>query len=425
MVDEANKQESLQWFTRGVRAVKAQELELAQKCLIRARKLDPQNLDVLLWLTRTTDEPEKRKALLELVLALEPDHEQAKRALEVVSGQVSSDTSADRQSVPAVSLEPDSVKPAPVEDTRDQQAESPDLGHCPDCGAVLRLHEQTGAPHCIFCGFGSSEEDHAGQLARRAYPEVVWNDGRRARHCLTCDTFSIVPEDVPGEAALCPLCQQSIFEPVEQGVTVPDAYLPFKVTEAQAAIALEDLDDGGLFRRRKRMSRPRRVFIPMWLFSGKGRLEYTYTGHEDRRGLFTHEYPAVPAHSVPQIDGALLKLASSVNLAEVERFSIEDSRDSFVVRPNVPARIALREAQRLMLNDMRQQARRAKQPATKGGRTAPEFIELSVDIAQIEYMLVLLPVWINDIRGAQIQMGLSSGVSGRAGVGELVKRSRG
>jgi len=618
MVDEAQKKQAAQWVARGVAALKTKDLKLARQSLLQARKLDPENVDALLWLTRTTRDPEKRRAILRQVLKIDPQHAQARRALakldqspaasesqvaesgfemprfveddEPITGLRARAQAVQPPSLPEVppAVSPVDEEPAPVEasapesetlttpadepalaeslsppveagempvdsvSTDDQpqpeseptaadiaafmpptlaadepaleepadEAEPPivpaapldppvalqspqpveapaaeapgtepaaasaetdavddllaelalpataelapvpaaptearaEVKRCPQCNSAMTLNEQTGEYYCVYCGYGMPGDTALAVAASSLYPETPWPSAQRARHCLTCDSISLIPAGQDGDSMPCPVCQQAVLELEEATLSLPDSYLPFKVNEAEAAIAIEDASSGGLRRLfgggKRDMSAPRPLFIPVWLFTGVGYLEYDFPGFEGQGGIYTETYKLLPVHGLPQLDGRLLRLASNVDLENAERFTAEVGREVSILLPNVSLQSALHDARGLMLNDTRQKARQRIAPPTPTSREGDKnmltrgdaFVGAAIasasrgdipmttvksEVQEMVYQLALLPVWINEVRdGNRMSMGLVNGFTGQAALGELVRRRR-
>lgn len=626
MVAETQRKQAAQLVARGIAALKAKDVRLARQHLLQARKLDPENVDALLWLTRTTRDPDKRRAILRQVLQIDPTHAQARRALkklgppaapgaqaadsgfemprfvddeepvsglrarvkavpppslpevppapspaqllsdeepfpvelptsepEVVPpqvgelvlleaevpvdaadvveavGEVAEETPVDDLPLPesagAVAVEPASpvmpveepidepvvelrtqgpviVPDAPMEppisfevpepveasvaesstsETMDASAEpdvddllaelalpdtaelapvsaeaaaaASEVKRCPQCNSAMTLSPQTGEYYCVYCGYGMAGDTVQVVPAESLYPETPWPSVQRARHCLTCDSISLVSaKQGGGDAVPCPVCQQTVLEPAELTLSLPDGYLPFSVSEAEAAIAIEDVSSGGLRRLfgggKRDMSAPRQLYIPVWLFSGVGYLEYDFPGFEGRGGIYTESYKLLPVHGLPHFDGRLLRLASSVDLEGAPRFTSGASRDVPILLPNVSLQSALHEARGLMLNDTRQKARRRISPPTpasldgdsnmltrqdafagaaiaSASRGEIPMTTVKSEVQEMVYQLFLFPVWINEVReGNRVSMGMVNGVTGQATLGDLVRRRR-
>ncbi len=72
-------------LTNGIRAAQAGENDLARASLAKAVKLDPASQDGWLWLGHVLNEPERRRYCYQRVLALNPIHAEAWRALDKLS----------------------------------------------------------------------------------------------------------------------------------------------------------------------------------------------------------------------------------------------------------------------------------------------------------------------------------------------------
>ncbi len=121
MSDDPQKREAAQWLARGIAALRAKKLKEARQFLLKARDLDSNNVDILLWLTRTTTVPATRKRILERVLAIVPDHVQARRALARVNEQLAEEV--DEEPAPASPSEKPAMRPAPVPESEPESAE--------------------------------------------------------------------------------------------------------------------------------------------------------------------------------------------------------------------------------------------------------------------------------------------------------------
>ena len=297
-----------------------------------------------------------------------------------------------------------------------------EAGRCPRCSAVMRLKESTGQPYCVFCGYGMEGEAEA-EVPGVPAPVVVepaWPEARAARHCLNCGTHSIPPEDGP-DVAPCPLCQQSIFEPSEVLAVQPDVCLPFKLNEAEAAIAIEDEARGGLRRLlggKVEMTRPRRVYLPVWVFNGKTQVDVGQGA-----GDFTEIYRLVPIHTLPQMDSQLLRVASAVPFEDVKPYGPEVIRNAYVLLPSQTLQAVVREARTLMERDSREKAQSCLREGERGtGLLGARPVEIH-DLVQ---RLVLLPIWINEIcDGGRLRAGMINAYTGAVVVGNMVHRQHG
>jgi hypothetical protein len=353
---------------------------------------------------------------------------------EAASTPVVEETSPAEPEAPQIEPEPTSAAsavPAPASpDQADLQPPSvqemvtqAEASRCPRCGAVMRVREGTTQTYCVFCGYGMEDEAESEATTEVApiVPEQIWAEARQSRHCLNCGTHSIPPGGQEG--ALCPLCQQSIFEPSEPVAAQPDVFLPFKLNEAEAAIAIEDEARGGLRRLlggKVEMTRPRRVLLPVWVFNGKAHID-PGQGVE----TFTETYRLVPVHTLPQMDSQLLRVASAVPFEEVQPYRAEVIQGAYVLLPSQPFQACVREVRALIERDARE---KAQAQLRKAGtlRSTGLLGARPVEIQDLVQRLVLLPVWINEIReGGRLRAGMVNAYTGAVVVGNMVHRQHG
>ncbi|MBN2470888.1 MAG: hypothetical protein JXN59_09200 [Anaerolineae bacterium] len=398
MVDEAQKQEALRWIKQGLAALRAQDTKLAQRCLLKAKDLDPDNPDVWLYLTATTRDLEKRRLLLQKVLSIAPDHPQASRALQEI----------ERQQAAAA---PSAPAPAPAPAMEEER--------CPRCGAVMRYDEQRQAPVCIYCGYGVDGRETL--AATRVFPEQPWPEGLTGRRCLSCDAVSLLPAGKPATTP-CPVCMHDVLEPAEITMSFPDQMLMFGIDEARAAVALEDVElRGGLMRvlqRGRRMTRPRPALLPLWIFAGAGQFT-AGLGAEVEQQTASFDRILIPA--VRQLDPELIRVAEAMSFDEAVPCdaSICQDREVFVLLPEVSFQSAVGEAHRLLIAALRRRARQATPNDIR--RTT----EIATRVHELTVRQVVVPVWVNEIRaGGQVYMGLVNGVTGDAAAGSLPRLGR-
>ncbi|NPV67934.1 MAG: hypothetical protein HPY64_12375 [Anaerolineae bacterium] len=405
MADQGQKQEAALWLERGVAALRAGDVRLARECLVRVTELDPGNVDAWLYLTATTRDLHKRRLLLQKALTIAPNHAQARQVLDQI----------DRQLAAQQPAQPPAAASAPAAGPSMAVEEAPATGtaipsdRCPSCGAVLRPDERTGNMVCIFCGYGMTEERLPTLEINRVYPERPWPDGQAARHCLTCEAVSLLPVGMPPETP-CPICMQSVFEVIEVGTPFPDTYLPFQVDETRAMAALEAVEVGGVLRLlqgRREIAPLRPVLLPIWLFEGLGVIE---TSGEAETETLTQSFTDLVVYGVRQLEVPLLQLLTSVPLANAEPCPLEIRDDTlvFTVLPGVSLPVAGQEAHARMLNALRRRA--------AAGRTM---------VRDLWVRQMMLPAWITEVRvGGRQYVGLVNGYSGRAALGELLRRGR-
>lgn len=419
MADENRKQEAALWLERGIAALRARDVRLARECLVRAKDLDPDNVDAWLYLTATTRDLHKRRLLLLKVLAIDPGHAQARSVLEKIDRELAAQAAQETAPAgPPPAEPPAAVTTAPVESPpAAAPAIAPD--RCPSCGAVLRQDERTGSVYCVFCGYGKGEERLPTLEINRVYPERSWPGGQTARHCLTCDAVSLLPSGM-GPDTPCPICMQGVFETIEVTTPFPDTYLPFQIGEEQAAAALEEVEVGGvlrLFQGKREMARLRPVLLPTWIFEGLGIVEAS--AEEAEAENVTQPFAGVVVHACRQLEPSLLQLlaASPLDKAEPCPIEIRDDTLIFNLLPGVSLAVAGQEAHARMLNALR---RRAADLASTQGKAAARTLVRDLWVQQM-----LLPAWITEVRaGGRQYVGLVNGYTGRAALGEMQRRAR-
>lgn len=396
MVQDNQRQEAVDWVRKGVAALRQKDFQLARRCLLMAKDLDPENADAWFYLTATTRDLERRRRLLWKVLTIDPDHQQARRGLAEIERL---------QTVQGGSLTLDSGEK-----------------HCPDCGAVLRPHARTGRPVCVFCGYGSREETRTAPRVVRVYPAQAWPAEMKPRHCLKCNAISILPVEMPRETP-CPVCMHDVLEPDGKPAPVPDVLVPFQVDEAHAAVALEDVKlEGGWRRgglRSRRMTRPRPLLLPAWLFTGVGHVRFTSDGAGYE---LEHGFERLLISGSRQFDPALWRIASNVPFEGAERCDpamIASDRQVFTVLSSLTCQAAFQEAQGIIGQVMRRRVAEAVQD------TGQEINIEEITPRNFVVRQVLLPVWVNEQRqGTHVFMGLVNGVTGHAVAGPAPRLGR-
>lgn len=397
MVQEHQQQEAVDWVRKGVAALRENDLRLARRCLLMAKDLDPENADAWFYLTATTRNLERRRRLLWRVLTIDPEHRQARRGLAEIERLQAAQGGA-------------------------LTADSAGGERCPDCGAVLRPHARTGRPVCVFCGYGTRGEAQTAPRIVRAYPEQEWPDDVSTRHCLKCNAISILPLNLPRDTP-CPVCMHDVLEPGGKTAPVPDVLLPFQVDESHAAVALEDvrLEGRGLtgLLSSRRMTRPRPMVLPAWLFTGVGHVRYTVDGADQE---MEHGFERIVIPGTRQFDPALWRVASAVPFDGAERCDpevIAHDAQVFAVLSTLTCQAAFQEAQGVIASAMRRRVRASMQDSG-----------LAVDIGAITQRnlvvrQVMLPVWVNELRqGSHVYMGLVNGVTGQAAAGPVPRLGR-
>lgn len=111
--------ELAQLLQRGIAAAKAGEREMARDLLMRVVEQDERNIQAWLWLSQVVTRPDERQICLENVLAIDPNHQAARRGLELLNQQTPASARLPRPSSPtfsgAPSLAAALLRPSPQE----------------------------------------------------------------------------------------------------------------------------------------------------------------------------------------------------------------------------------------------------------------------------------------------------------------------
>lgn len=397
MAQDKQQQEAIAWVRKGVAALREKDIQLARRCLLTAKDLDPENADAWLYLSATTRDLERRRRILWRVLTIKPDHPQARRALAEI----------ERLQLAQARQAGGTAAADPAVDER-----------CPDCGAVLRWHARAKRHICIFCGFGTRGDARPAVQAERLYPENVWPDEVTVRRCLNCASISLLPDGMSFEAT-CPVCMHHVLERVSGAIPAPDLVVPFEIDESHAAVALEDVKlAGGWWQgvlRPRRMTRPRPLLLPVWVFSGVGHARYT-TADEEANEL-EYEFDEILISGVRQFEPALYRTASEVPFETAEACDlaqIAGDTQVFTVLPSQTWQSVVQKAQRVIARAMHQRVQALSEQS--GQPLAVQAVSSQNLVAR----QVLVPAWINEQRwGGRVYMGLVSGVTGDAVSGSV------
>lgn len=141
-------------MVRGIAAAKAGDRDEARFYLEWALRRDPddeQEMEIYLWLSDVYEGEAKRRECLEMVLARDIYHPQARRKLAVLEGR----------------LDPDEI----VDPDQMAQPQETRRSSCPDCGGPLFFSPDGGRQHCERCGWRTG--DAASGRAQQAPSELL------------------------------------------------------------------------------------------------------------------------------------------------------------------------------------------------------------------------------------------------------------
>lgn len=408
----------------------------------RAAEYQPDFVDAYYWLAEiATSEAEKRKHL-SMVLALDPAHPQALRAMMVLNGQLTPEQAA---------------RTYHHNDQQVRKAESPvDAAAkallCPVCSGNLTVNETTGQVTCRFCGHteqraprrAAGPESLAMALIKRKAEPVRWAVGERLLHCNQCGAERMLPAHKLSDD--CPFCGSThvILKDALESFDQPDGIVRFVLSEQQAQAALHASLQGAFqriagFFDNNRIKRAvfNGVYLPFWVFDATVEIAITrtYKGGSSNRSAyympapaqariesrasdaiydvavcaFTSPPPALAQRLLPYdlgaadaYDGRLLARHSA------ELYSVDFDKASLEARSAISR----------LMRDKHQ-----RQQDTSDDRYQ---VTVFVNAQSMSFRLLLLPVWIASIteEDGDQRLALINGQTGRVVLGRAEKRRR-
>jgi predicted RNA-binding Zn-ribbon protein involved in translation (DUF1610 family) len=265
-VDETDSIRDL--LVRGIAAAKAGSKDEARFFLewaLRSDASEEAKTDAYWWLSRLADEPAEARRCLEEVLARQPTHPEARRALAVLDGRLKASGVVD----------PDRMPPAAEE----RQSEAPLRFTCPRCGGRPTASVDGQWLQCEYCGWRQSIE--TGEAAPAQDFVVAMATARGHRHpqrtrtfrCGACGApFMLGPELL---SFTCPYCAaaHAVEHAASEELILPDAFLPFADVGPEQATG--DAARGvwtwlGLY-------------LPLWCFDLSGEVPWRGERRDDRR----------------------------------------------------------------------------------------------------------------------------------------------
>lgn len=413
----------------------------------QAAEHQPDFVDAYYWLAEiATSEDEKRKHL-SMVLALDPAHPEALRAMMVLNNQLTPEQAArthhhDDPQVRKVE--------SPVEVTAKALL-------CPVCSGNLTVNETTGQVVCRFCGYteqrapqrDAGPESLAMALIKRKAEPVRWVVGERLLHCNQCGAARTLPAQKLAEA--CPFCGSThvILKDALQSFSQPDGIVRFALSEQQAQAALNDSLQSAFQRIANLFDNNRikhvtlsGVYLPFWVFdatvevgitrtykggssswnTGLGGGYYMPTPRQARLEsrfsdavfdvavcAFTSPPPALAQRLLPYDWGAVQAYdARLLARHSAELYSVDFDKASL-------------EARSLIARSMRDKYKEQQDTSDDEYQ-----VTVFVNVQSMSFRLLLLPVWIASIteQDDDQRLALINGQLGRVALGKPVKRQR-
>ena len=398
-------------FTSAQDAVHRRDWDDALRSLRQALEYQPDFLDAHLWIARIAADAATRRKHLAAVLAVMPNHPEALRELMVLNGEIGA-KGADR--IASGNAPPIHAVDAAVS----AQVSTP---RCPQCGGELT--QQGKRVVCRHCGYTVRQRvppsDYQALtlalLKRRSQP-VIW---RVKQHVLRCEQCGAIHVQARTLATECPFCDstQVVQQDTLGSLQQPEAVLPFALGQKEAQTALNTAL-ASIWERLKGIFNANRadsvswhsVYVPFWVFEAIVTITPTHPAELLR--VFRH----IPIYAAQTPPRALVRKLRPWNFS--------------ALMPYTPALLGEHAASLYTLDFDKAslRARRYVAQTVRGFRqenAEGETIPLRHVIQQMNFQLVMLPVWIAHIRevDGQQRVALVNGHNGKVAFGRPKSRA--
>lgn len=274
-------------LVRGIAATHAGDHAEARRYLERVLYNDAtreQKTQAHLWLSRIATDPAEQREHLEDVLAADPVHAEARKALAILDGQLDPNHIIDADHLPPGEQSAEET-PRPLSAQR---------FICPKCAGRVRFEPSKSWLECTYCGHREpmlealqsrsqlQEQDFVVTLATAQGHTVP--AGTRVFTCRGCQATLLTSGAI---STRCPYCGSAHIVEDDAPTTIPpEGIVPFGVDEAEATSAFRRWLDRCLGHRTKlaRTTRPRGLYLPIWTFDLMGEIAWRGYDSDDDGG---------------------------------------------------------------------------------------------------------------------------------------------
>lgn len=414
--------------------IKQKKWEEAVTSLKRALDNDPDFLEAHLWLGRLLNDEKQQRDHISHVIAFQPQHAEALLELMYLNGQIS-----------LTQLEQAQHNYGDIEV---KQASSPVqsatvITACPICSGDMTTHPITGHVECAFCGHieeadntqGVNIQSLTGALLQQRVQGVKWLIGEHIMHCNNCGAERTLPQGkMVSQCAYCGsnhVIQKDALNSFRQ----PDGLIPFTVSQDRAEAVINERLSGtwerfkGLFSNNKvKQALFEGSYLPFWLFDIVMDAKITYKEINDS----AIAYPVASSRSVtmpemynnyplPAVLSPSPKLIDKISHYDFSTIQTYDPQ--YLTR--YPADLYVIDFDKASLEARGRVSRIIRQLYM--GETNPltneEISHIGIMISNIQFRLVLLPVWIATLieDDGDVRVGLVNGQTGQAVLGKARK----
>jgi DNA-directed RNA polymerase subunit RPC12/RpoP len=250
------------WFVAAYLLLRRGERAKAAQHLHDLTQLHPEFPDPWVWLAAVSDDPARRIEYLENAVLLESAHPLARDALAFAQGRVSR-----------------------IEEARGTGTDGQvQVADCPQCGGTFQYRPGAALVECQYCGtrLPLQETDLIDREAtlisdlqlQRRLEGHVWQEVQRLVHCGECGAELTMTHHLTRQCIFCG-STTVLVKDSQQSFEQPDGFLPLKLDEGQAAIALDKAQRSTVQRLKtwwtgleQEFTRLQAVYLPFWVFDG-------------------------------------------------------------------------------------------------------------------------------------------------------------
>ncbi len=262
-------------LTHGVAAAKANSKNEARyflEWLLRDDTADrDEQVEAYRWLAQISDEPKQKRDYLELVLAYNPMHPEARRELAILNGDLN----------PADIVNPDQM-PARTEPPKPITARR---FVCSNCGGRMAFDADSTSLTCQYCGNHQSllsAMDSGAMIEEQNFTVALATTQGHSKpitahviHCTGCGaSFQFLPEMI---SRPCPYCETPyVIEQTEtRDLIAPEGIVPFTISRDQAHRAALSWYETSKFKILSANALPSGIYLPAWTFDIGGVIDWS------------------------------------------------------------------------------------------------------------------------------------------------------
>lgn len=223
---------------------------------------------------------------------------------------------------------------------------------CPACGGTLLFDAGSGKMKCEFClseftpeeveaAFREKEAKTLETGAKDVSGEESMDDGMKGYTCSTCGAELMA--DMNTAVMICPYCGNHTIAPAQfSGSIRPDYIIPFAHTKKEAEDKYRAYYEKRFllpkdFKTDNHVEEIQGVYVPFWLFSGRGSIDARYLAHDESTDKDGHthvtgrfdevkagylDYEKVPADASKRMEDDLMDSIEPYQMTEMKEFSM-------------------------------------------------------------------------------------------------------